>query len=296
MLGQYLRCYCSFRQHDWSSLLPLAEFAYNNAEHSATHLSPFFANYGYNPRADSLDGTSSTPPTSTTLENSLIPAVDNLMERFSSISFFLQANLEQAQTQAVHYYDRRHRAVEYEVGQLVWLSSVNISSPRPSRKLDYKRLGPFAIQERIGPVAYRLQLPDSLNIHPVFHVSLLHPYTPPRIPGQSRPPPPPPLPREAGVQIEVQEILDSRFFRGNFQYLVSWSNLGPEDNSWELVFTIQHVQHLIDAFHARFPDKPRLAPRPRPTYLILFLPTTQFMTLRFWRVLKPGREGEKKGV
>jgi hypothetical protein len=50
---------------------------------------------------------------------------------------------------------------------------------------------------------------------------------------------------------------------------VSWSNLGPEDNSWELAFTLQHVQHLIDAFHARFPDKPRLAPRPRPTYPVV---------------------------
>src|SRR4051812_17406935 len=43
VLEQYLRCYTSYRQNNWSHLLPLAEFSYNNSQHSATNLSPFFA-------------------------------------------------------------------------------------------------------------------------------------------------------------------------------------------------------------------------------------------------------------
>ena len=48
-LEQYLRIYCNYQQDNWSSLLPLAEFAYNNAPHTTTGISPFFANKGYNP-------------------------------------------------------------------------------------------------------------------------------------------------------------------------------------------------------------------------------------------------------
>ncbi len=46
-LKQYLRIYCNYQQDNWSKLLPLAEFAYNNAPHSTTGVSPFFANKGY---------------------------------------------------------------------------------------------------------------------------------------------------------------------------------------------------------------------------------------------------------
>jgi hypothetical protein len=46
-LEQYLRIYCSYQQDNWSDLLPLAEFSYNNAPSATTGISPFFANKGY---------------------------------------------------------------------------------------------------------------------------------------------------------------------------------------------------------------------------------------------------------
>jgi hypothetical protein len=49
-LEQYLRMYCNYQQDNWSELLPLAEFAYNNAPSYTTGVSPFFANEGYHPR------------------------------------------------------------------------------------------------------------------------------------------------------------------------------------------------------------------------------------------------------
>jgi len=48
-LEQYIRIYCNYQQDNWSELLPLAEFAYNNAPHATTGVSPFFANKGYHP-------------------------------------------------------------------------------------------------------------------------------------------------------------------------------------------------------------------------------------------------------
>src|ERR1700731_4051864 len=49
MLEQYLHCYCNYQQDNWSELLPLAEFAYNNAPSTTTGISPFFVNKGYHP-------------------------------------------------------------------------------------------------------------------------------------------------------------------------------------------------------------------------------------------------------
>jgi hypothetical protein len=49
ILEQYLRPFCSFQQDDWSEVLPLAEHAYNTAVSETTKMSPFFANYGYQP-------------------------------------------------------------------------------------------------------------------------------------------------------------------------------------------------------------------------------------------------------
>jgi len=48
-LEQFLWIYCNYEQDNWSKLLPLAEFAYNNAPHASTGISPFFATCGYDP-------------------------------------------------------------------------------------------------------------------------------------------------------------------------------------------------------------------------------------------------------
>jgi len=49
ILEQYLHVYCNHQQDNWSKLLPLAEFAYNNAPSATTGVSPFFTNKGYHP-------------------------------------------------------------------------------------------------------------------------------------------------------------------------------------------------------------------------------------------------------
>jgi len=48
-LEQYLCVYCNYQQDNWSELLPLAEFAYNNAPSATTSVFPFFTNKGYHP-------------------------------------------------------------------------------------------------------------------------------------------------------------------------------------------------------------------------------------------------------
>jgi len=66
--------------------------------------------------------------------------------------------------------------VEFKKGDLVLVSSKNIKTVRPKKKLDRKFLGPWAIKEVLSPVAYRLDVPKNRNLHSVFHVSLLERY------------------------------------------------------------------------------------------------------------------------
>ena len=83
VLEQYLRMYVDYQQTDWASLLPLAEFSYNNSKHSATSLSPFFANYGFHPRMTLL-------PPSPTSPN---PAADSYVHQLHETQDILQREL-----------------------------------------------------------------------------------------------------------------------------------------------------------------------------------------------------------
>jgi hypothetical protein len=55
VLEQYLHCTINYHQDNWTELLPLAEFAYNNTIQGSTQYTLFFANYGYHPKFDQFD-------------------------------------------------------------------------------------------------------------------------------------------------------------------------------------------------------------------------------------------------
>lgn len=71
---------------------------------------------------------------------------------------------------------------------------------------------PYPISEGNGSHGYRLQLPTSMKIHPVFHISLLEPAPNDTQPGQVTPPPPP-IVVEGYEELKVEEVLDSRHYR-----------------------------------------------------------------------------------
>jgi hypothetical protein len=176
---------------------------------------------------------------------------DNLIEHVKS-----------AQNQQAKYYDAKHKRIEFSVGDKVWLLAPNIRTERPSKKLDWKRLGPFTISYRVGVQAYHLQLPASMKIHPVFHVSLLEPYKPNIIPGRTQPPPPPVLVKdspEVEIEYEVEEILDSEIRRHRLFYLVKWKGFTAEYNSWEPASNVANSPTLLRQFHSKYPDKPASA-------------------------------------
>jgi len=68
--------------------------------------------------------------------------------------------------------NKHRRDVTFEVGDKVWLSTKHIKTQRPSKKLDYKWIGPFNVLKKHG-ISCKLSLPESIKIYNVFHPSLL---------------------------------------------------------------------------------------------------------------------------
>lgn len=133
--------------------------------------------------------------------------------------------------------DTHRREVSYSPGDWVYvrLRPYRQSSLAPGYcKLSKRYFGPFKIQERIGPVAYRLELPPHSRIHPVFHVSLLklHPGETPTTPGFL-----PETTKGNDPIVAPLTILDWKLDASTSppsrQVLVQWNGLSPEDSTWE---------------------------------------------------------------
>jgi hypothetical protein len=80
-----------------------------------------------------------------------------------------------AQCSAMYYNQKYSIGPTLKEGDRVYLLRKNIKTKRLSNKLDHKKLGPFKIDKKVGTVSYKLLLPRTINIHPVFHISLLEP-------------------------------------------------------------------------------------------------------------------------
>ena len=79
-----------------------------------------------------------------------------------------EAVLKRAADEMKRYYDRGQRLDNLKVGDKVWLDTSDLQTDRPSKKLNYKRVGPFEITAKHGKMAYKLVLPSSYKVHPVF--------------------------------------------------------------------------------------------------------------------------------
>ena len=224
-LEQYLRVFVGERQDDWYSLLPLAEFAYNNHVHSSTQQTPFLLDTGQHPR---MGFELHQPP-------SRVEAVNEFTDRMKSTLEEVRSELAKAKDNMARYYNqRRAPAPTFAPGDKVYLDSSDIHTTRLSRKLSHRRLGPYQVERRVGRYAYRLALPHSMRrLHPVFNIVKLTLAPPDPIAGQHTTAPPPPELVDGEEEYVVEDILDSRMFKCRLQYLVKWEGYGIENNTWE---------------------------------------------------------------
>lgn len=98
-------------------------------------------------------------------------------------------------------------------------------------KLAPRYYGPFSVTERVGKVAYRLQLPPESAIHPVFHVSQLKAVVGDHADLVT-------LPTTLGTDCELDtepETLKGVRFRQNneVEVLIGWKGLPEGEDTWE---------------------------------------------------------------
>ncbi|KAJ0436024.1 putative nucleotidyltransferase, Ribonuclease H [Helianthus annuus] len=228
-LEQYLRCFAGDRPKKWTDWLPWAEFSYNTSVHSATKMTPFEVVYGRPPPRvlTYVPGTSK------------VQAVEELLVDRDKLLNDLRSNLLVARDRMKSKADAKRREVEFSVGDMVYLKlqpyRQSTVALRLSAKVGPKFFGPYKVVERVGPVAYRLELPPEALIHNVFHVSLLK-----KCQGEL------PLPVSSTTSPEdvpttgsqPEAILADRVvkkgkYRPKTEILVKWKGLPPEEATWE---------------------------------------------------------------
>ncbi|KAJ1574387.1 hypothetical protein NDA15_001031 [Ustilago hordei] len=186
VIEQYLRMYCNYEQNDWANLLDTAAFVYNNTVHNSIGVSPFFACYGWNPKAH--------PDIPQRLGVNDPGRFEYLMDGKERCKY-LQEQIREAQRRSVDQYNRKHKDIEFKVGDMVYINCRNWKTRRPTPKLDTRFAGPYPVQER---------------------------------------PTMPPLPDE-DLDFEVEALIDKRSHNGTTEYKVLWRGYSEEAASWEPV-------------------------------------------------------------
>lgn len=253
-IEEMLRSYVNDKHDNWDELLPYLELAYNNSRQASTKNTPYFLNHGTHPfmPGAALNPTAAAAVDPHTLAHTVATALTAAKQ-----------HLENARERQRNYANRSRRDVEYEVGDMVYLSTENLKLPGPSRKLQEKRIGPFKITHKYSPVSYRLDLPEEMQIWKSFHISLLTPFVEsPEEFGERTAAPPPAVgyARGDGIYV-VDSILDREWrieegrSRPEWFYHVLWLGYSLEEASWEPRRKLKSIKNLIDVFDDAHPLK-----------------------------------------
>ena len=143
-LEQYLRMYCNYQQDNWSDLLPLAEFAFNNSPSATTGISPFYANKGYHPNVTVYPERDMASARARDFAVDLHELQNELRDQIAAAQKRYQGPADA----------RRSPPPKFEVGDEVFVKAKFFRTTRPSPKLADKQLGPFKIIAQVGPQSY----------------------------------------------------------------------------------------------------------------------------------------------
>jgi hypothetical protein len=225
---------------DWPRCLPKIQSVLNNAKStSSTGQTPNEIVYGFTPNF-AIDYTTD-------------PEIDFPAARVDAADA-----LDFAVMNMKFHYDRRHTAMFLAPGDWSLLRlhhGYNIPA-KVNPKLGQQYAGPFKVLEKVGRLAYRLQIPDHWKVHDVFSVAQLEPAPPPGSDPYNRPIPDEPGPIEESTDVyEVDRIIDKRVIRKgrgvSTQYLVRWKGWGPEHDWWMRIQDLEGCAELVQEYEQR---------------------------------------------
>ena len=216
---------CPRQWHKWISV---AEFWYNTTVHSAIGKSPFEVLYGYTPRQLGISN----------LQLCSIPDLEQWLTDRELLSQLIKQQLLRAQQRMKSQADKHRIERQFAVGDSVFLKLQpyvqSTVASRSNQKLSFRFYGPYKILQRVGQVAYRLDLPVDAKIHPVVHVSQLKQHVPATVSVSSD------LSSVCYDPTHIywpRRVVDKRsVLRGDTvvpQFLIQWTGLPSEMATWE---------------------------------------------------------------
>lgn len=201
-------------QKDWKEWLPILQFAINDAVSATTGETPHKATFGVLRKSVWKE------------EETGEQLSDKITKLHKQISMEIKWNHELMKR---HFDKSRVEAPSLERGDRVYLrrrtkgnTRDNIFTKKESTKLDFILLGPFEIKKKLPFDNYELWLPPKMQIHPVFHISLLKPTENPATKENV----------EAN-EFEVEKVIAVRTKNGKKQYKIRWTGYESKDDTWE---------------------------------------------------------------
>lgn len=204
-----------------------------------------------------LYGRSPPPFPAYEVGSTIVDEVDEQLQNCDEVLNNLKATLEKSINQMKQTADSKRRDDTYDVCEWVYLHLQPYLQHsvfrRTSQKFATRYYGPFEIIENFGHVAYRHNLPEGMQVHSVFHVSLLKKRVGSDVPMTGMLPP---LRNNGTLQLQLERVLDQRqTMQGKkliHETLIQWKGLSLEEAMWEATEWLKESfsdLNLKDKFH-----------------------------------------------
>lgn len=254
-------------EENWVDLMPSLQWDLNGAYSRVIDASPHEYLFGFK-IAGPLDRLTTTTTTS-------MPPKEVVEMRFMREALRQDAHfaMDVAAAAAKRLYDAKHRQVQFDKGDKVWLTLGKAYKlpGNPSRKVSPRRAGPYTIIRKVTPLAYELELPASTRIHPVISIQYLSAYNCDEDPFERRHPAPGPLEynehsdssaNEDEKVFELDRIVDHKPKKGPAKkYLVRWKGYEAKDDQWRTTAQLKHARELITEYEDRLKAQKQLQGR-----------------------------------
>ena len=199
------------------------------------------------------------------------PAAKDFTSEMEGTLESVRKNLEKAKEQMKLNADKNHlAALDYTIGQQVWLATENLQLTRTSHKLTERWLGPYTIIGLAGPNAVKLKLPRSLQIHSIVNISQVKPYLGPMEGQTPYRPGPVHMTEDRDNEWEVDHIVDSSLKNKKLEYLVHWRGYDDLDHMWEPKSNLGNAKDAIHNFHESHSSAPCALSIDPADFLLLF--------------------------
>ncbi len=253
-IKRYLRVYVNHQQNDWANWLSMIEYVSNAFISTITHVSSFLTNYEFESRMNfdqmKFDENIARNRVNKFKRREIVFTMKNIWK-------FAKKHMKKNQQSQV-IYANKHRifASDYQIENEVWLFIKNIQIDRSFRKLHHKMLESFKILKKKN-ISYKLELSIEMNIHSVFHISLLRKDLENSLSKQI-------ISSSSFVVIDdeekfdVKNIIDSRLtersINKRLQYKIRWVR-HSSNRKWYSIENFENAKEIVANYHQRYFNK-----------------------------------------